>query len=81
MTTKRLPIADVEWEDASIDQHSITRQEAEKMTPMTIRSVGMLVKRSRYRVILSLEHYVDEDTCRHTEVIPRKYIKSIRIVK
>ena len=70
----------VEWEDASHYSGWTKADECKEDTPMMTRSVGWKVPSPKGCIVIvgSQNEY---DTVSGREVIPRKYIKSIRMLE
>ena len=74
---KKRQLLVIEWEDVSRYGGWRDAKECKKDTPMLTRSVGWKVPSSKGCVTIVACHN-EQDDVSSREVIPRKYIKSIR---
>lgn len=84
MTKKTIKIACVKWLDASSNSGISLKSEFDDVAyrEYYITSVGAMIKNDKHGVVLAQDILVDKDenTVRKTVSIPRKYIKSNKII-
>jgi len=77
-----LPIVEVTWIDACTDvSHEADLADKQAMKDfgglVLCKDVGYLVRKNRHEVVLAVSQFVDEDSVRHSNSIPARWIKSI----
>lgn len=75
----------VEWEDASYHSGYYDKKSPEDFKPVLTRTVGHLVKKTSKAVIVSQDRFYNSkskpDDDRHIGIIPKKMIKSIKVLQ
>jgi hypothetical protein len=73
---------EIEWVDAfELESGWHTIQEASKMTPPTIDSLGYVVKETKeYIIICADKGRVGDSDCGRVQLIPRSWVKKVNIL-
>ena len=77
-TEPKIPIVDVEWEDAFGNGGYIEPEEIEEISPFVVRSVGLLVKETKTHVCIAQDKMADGSRYRTPLYVPKKYILKIK---
>lgn len=73
-------IAVIYWIDACHSDKLEHIDEAIKTLPLKIVDVGILLKQDKDNIIIA-SSYDEEDRVKYINLIPKKYIKKMRIIK
>ena len=79
---KKYKVVEVEWLDAQSGfQHPLTAEELKLEIPIHTHSIGYLVKENKESIILGFMMFGEDDLIKHWQLIPKKMIKRIKILR
>jgi hypothetical protein len=75
--TRKLPMVEVEWQDACSENGWARREEYRERTPMSIRSIGFLAHRDKSRLVIVQSHSAG-DRLNDSLTIPAPWVTRVR---
>jgi len=71
----------VKWIDAAMVHDALSLTETADQTPLALESAGFVTSVSKDTITVAMERCGEKSSFRHTLILPRKYITSIRKVR